>query len=87
MKQIQLEQEKLAKLEEKFEHLQGLEVELFRKQEIISSSAEQVRVIIVGLKKEIALLAVQGENNPLNKLKEDILTESLICESKRREVA
>jgi hypothetical protein len=32
-------------------------------------------------------LTVDGENNPLNKLKEDILTESLICESKRREVA
>jgi hypothetical protein len=30
---------------------------------------------------------VEGENNSLNKLKEDILTESLICESKKRELA
>jgi hypothetical protein len=30
---------------------------------------------------------IEGENNPLTKLKEDILTEKLICDSKRIEVS
>jgi hypothetical protein len=31
--------------------------------------------INTGIRKEIEQLMVEGENNPLNKLKEDILTE------------
>ena len=38
------------------------------------------------LKEEIDALVKQGDNNPLTKIKEDILTENLILESKNREI-
>lgn len=74
-------------MQETIEHLKSIEVELVRKQEIISNDAVQFQGVISDVKKEIAKLMIEGDNNPLNKLKEDILTESLIGESKRRELS
>lgn len=60
--------------------------ELIRKQEIISKTATQLRETISQLKDELEKLNVEGDLNPLSKLKEDILTETLIYESKKREI-
>lgn len=86
-KEIQNQHDKIERLQDTIEHLNLIQVELLKKQEIISSSKVQLLEINIGIRKEIEQLMVEGENNSLNKLKEDILTESLICESKKRELA
>ena len=85
-KQIQSEQEKIANLDETKNHLEGMKSELIRKQEIISKTATHLRETISLLKDELDKLNVEGDLNPLSKLKEDILTETLIYESKKREI-
>lgn len=115
-KEIQGEQEKIAKLDETTSHLQGMNSELIGKQQIISTSAEQLETAISALRQEITQLMGDGNTNPIeledrsavksnlqskgevqnrfvlrsfqayNRLKEDILTETLIYDSKKREI-
>ena len=115
-KEIQGEQEKIAKLDETTLHLQGMNSELIGKQQIISTSAEQLQTAISALRQEITQLMGDGNTNPIeledrsavrsnlqsksevqdrfvlrsfqayNRLKEDILTETLIYDSKKREI-